>query len=48
MERLQLPSLLVVNSSTMHHHLPEDPPHHLTPAAIEMFLDSVIAETAPV
>ncbi|XP_027215964.1 protein disulfide-isomerase TMX3 isoform X1 [Penaeus vannamei] len=47
MERLQLPSLLVVNSSTMHHHLPEDPPHHLTPAAIEMFLDSVIAETAP-
>nr|XP_045605922.1 protein disulfide-isomerase TMX3-like isoform X1 [Procambarus clarkii] len=47
MERLPLPSLLVVNATTMHHHLPEDPPQHLTPAAIEMFLDSIIAETAP-
>ncbi|XP_071545582.1 protein disulfide-isomerase TMX3 isoform X2 [Panulirus ornatus] len=47
MERLPLPSLLVVNSTTMHHHLPEDPPQHLTPAAIEMFLDSIISETAP-
>lgn len=47
MERLQLPSLLVVNSSNMHHHLPEDPPHHLTPSVIEGFLDSIIAESAP-
>ncbi|KAK7083970.1 Protein disulfide-isomerase tmx3 [Halocaridina rubra] len=48
MERLQLPSLLVVNASTMHHHLPEDPPHHLTTAAIEVFLDSILAQSAPV
>ncbi|XP_042225232.1 protein disulfide-isomerase TMX3-like isoform X2 [Homarus americanus] len=47
MERLPLPSLLVVNSTTMQHHLPEDPAQHLTPAAVEMFLDSIIAETAP-
>ncbi|CAL4079867.1 unnamed protein product, partial [Meganyctiphanes norvegica] len=46
MERLQLPSLLVVNASTMHHHLPDDPPHHLTTAAVEMFLDSILNKTA--
>lgn len=48
MERLPLPSLLVVNATTMHHHLPEDPPHHLTPQAIQIFLDSIIATSAPV
>ncbi|XP_066959034.1 protein disulfide-isomerase TMX3 isoform X2 [Macrobrachium rosenbergii] len=47
MERLPLPSLLVVNASTMHHHLPEDPAHHLTTDAIEVFLDTVIAQSAP-
>ena len=48
MERLTIPSLLVVNCSTMYHHLPDDPPHQLTPAAIEMFLDAIISETAVV
>ncbi|XP_068222319.1 protein disulfide-isomerase TMX3 isoform X2 [Palaemon carinicauda] len=47
MERLPLPSLLVVNASTMHHHLPQDPAHHLTTDAIQVFLDSVIAQSAP-
>ncbi|XP_050709769.1 protein disulfide-isomerase TMX3-like isoform X2 [Eriocheir sinensis] len=47
MERLPLPSLLVVNATTMQHHLPEDPPHHLTPQAIQIFLDSIIATSAP-
>lgn len=48
MERLPLPSLIVVNATTMHHHLPEDPPHHLTPQAIQIFLDSIIVSSAPV
>lgn len=48
MERLPLPSLLVVNASTLHHHMPEDPAKHLTPEAIHLFLDAVLAQNAPV
>ncbi|XP_076041634.1 protein disulfide-isomerase TMX3-like isoform X2 [Oratosquilla oratoria] len=47
MERLPLPSLLAVNTSNMYHYLPEDPAHHLTPAVIEIFLDSIIGGSAP-
>ena len=48
MEKLALPSLIVVNASTMFHHIPDDPSHQLTPAAIQIFLDSIISETATV
>jgi len=47
METLSLPNLLVINSSTYQHHLPEDLPTFLTPEAIQIFLDSVLAGEAP-
>ena len=47
MDTLSLPSLLVINSTTHHHHLPEDSPEYLTKEAIEIFLDSVLAGEAP-
>lgn len=47
METLSLPNLLVINSSTYQHHLPEDIPTYLTPEAIQIFLDSVLAGEAP-
>jgi len=47
METLSLPNLLVINSSTYQHHLPEDIPTYLTPEAIKIFLDSVLAGEAP-
>lgn len=47
METLSLPNLLVINSSTYQHHLPEDIPTYLTPEAIQIFLDSILAGEAP-
>ena len=47
METLSLPNLLVINSTSYQHHLPEDHPTQLTPAAIKIFLDSVLAGEAP-
>ena len=37
----------MINSTTYQHHLPEDAPSYLTPEAIDIFLDSVIAGEAP-
>ena len=47
MDTLSLPNLIVINSTTHHHHLPEDSPEYLTPEAIQIFLDSVLAGEAP-
>ena len=47
METLSVPSLLVINSTTHHHHLPEDSAEYLTSEAIEIFLDAVVAGEAP-
>ena len=47
METLSLPNLLVINSSTYQHHLPEDSPTYLTPEAIQIFLDSILSGEAP-
>lgn len=47
METLSLPNLLVINSTTYQHHLPEDHPAHLTQEAIKIFLDSILAGEAP-
>lgn len=47
METLDLPNLLVINSTTYQHHLPDDHPAHLTSEAIKIFLDSIIAGEAP-
>ncbi|XP_015588051.1 protein disulfide-isomerase TMX3 isoform X1 [Cephus cinctus] len=42
-----LPSLIVINTTTSHHHIPEDEPGKLTPHAIEMFLEQIRNESAP-
>lgn len=42
-----LPYLLVVNSSTNHHHIPEDDPSQLTPEAVTMFLEQIHNQSAP-
>lgn len=43
-----LPSLIVINSTTNHHYLPEDEPEKLTSQAIELFLEQIRNENAPV
>ncbi|KAL0271501.1 UNVERIFIED_CONTAM: hypothetical protein PYX00_008580 [Menopon gallinae] len=48
MSVLSLPHLIVVNSTTQHHHFPEDEPSQLTPQALIMFLDQVHNQSAPV
>lgn len=45
---LPLPYLLVLNSTTNHHHIPEDEPKELTAEAIDMFLQQIANDTAPV
>ena len=47
MDTLTLPNLIVINSTTYQHHLPEDSPQYLTPEAIKIFLDSVLSGEAP-
>ncbi|GLH03080.1 Protein disulfide-isomerase [Gryllus bimaculatus] len=47
MSVLTLPHLLVVNSTTNHHHLPQDEPSQLTPEAVEVFLDQIHNQSAP-
>lgn len=36
-----LPSLIIYNSSTRHHHFPEEKPHELSPESITLFLEAV-------
>lgn len=47
MTTLPLPCLLVLNSTTYHHHIPEDDPEHLTPEALDLFLERIQNQTAP-
>jgi thioredoxin domain-containing protein 10 len=48
MSVLPLPCLLVLNSTTNHHHIPEDDPNQLTPEAVTIFLEQVYNHSAPV
>ncbi|XP_066257777.1 protein disulfide-isomerase TMX3 [Euwallacea similis] len=48
MDRIALPYLLVLNSSTYHHHVPDDDPAVMSVEAIEDFLEQVINRTSPV
>lgn len=48
MQVLTLPSLMVLNSTTLHHHVPEDDPTQMTPEAINMFLEKILNQTVPV
>lgn len=45
---LPLPSLIVINTTTNHHHIPEDEAEKLTPQVIEFFLEQIRNESAPV
>ena len=47
MESLALPNLLVINSTTYQHHLPEAATAELTPDMVRAFLASVVAGEAP-
>lgn len=48
MEIVPLPYLLVLNSTTFHHHIPEDDPTQMTVDAIEIFIEKVYNQTLPV
>jgi len=48
MMTLPIPSLLVINTTTNHHHIPEDETEKLTPYVIELFLEQIRNESAPV
>lgn len=48
MQVLPLPHLLVLNSTTNHHHIPEDDPTQLTTEAIDNFLEGIFNQTVPV
>ncbi|GLV33639.1 Thioredoxin-related transmembrane protein 3 [Carabus blaptoides fortunei] len=45
---LPLPYLLVLNSTTNHHHIPEDEPSQLTAEAIDVFLQQIYNQSAPI
>lgn len=48
MMTLPVPSLLVINTTTNHHHIPEDETDKLNPYVIELFLEQIRNESAPV
>lgn len=45
---LPLPYLLVLNSTTNHHHIPEDEPVQLTEEALDVFLERIHNQSVPV
>ncbi|XP_019875387.1 protein disulfide-isomerase TMX3 isoform X2 [Aethina tumida] len=47
MQVLPLPHLIVLNSTTNHHHIPEDDPTELTVEAIDIFLERIYNQTIP-
>ncbi|KAJ0178239.1 hypothetical protein K1T71_006062 [Dendrolimus kikuchii] len=47
MSELTVPHLLVLNSTTSHHHIPDDDPVLMTPEAVSMFLDQIHNHLAP-
>lgn len=48
MSELTMPNLLVLNSTTSHHHIPDDDPVLMTPEAVSLFLDQIHLQIAPV
>lgn len=48
MSVLPLPHLLVLNSTTNHHHIPDDEPGQLTPEVLDMFLEQIYNQSVPV
>lgn len=48
MEALALPSLMVINSTTLHHHVPDDDPTQMTEEAVDLFLQKILNQSARV
>lgn len=48
MDTLPTPHLIVFNTTTSEHHIPDDDPLQLTPNAVIMFLESIHNQSAPV
>lgn len=48
MDSLPTPHLLVLNSTTSEHHIPDDDPMQLTTEAIHLFLESIHQQKATV
>ncbi|XP_014368865.2 protein disulfide-isomerase TMX3 [Papilio machaon] len=47
MSDLTVPHLLVLNSTTSHHHIPDDDPVLMTPEAVVWFLEQIYNQQAP-
>ncbi|CAG4947443.1 unnamed protein product [Parnassius apollo] len=47
MSELTVPHLLVLNSTTRHHHIPDDDPVLMTAEAVALFLDQILKQQAP-
>ncbi|XP_075978910.1 protein disulfide-isomerase TMX3-like [Anticarsia gemmatalis] len=47
MSELTVPHLIVLNSTTGHHHMPDDDPVLMTPEAVSIFLDQIHNQIAP-
>ncbi|XP_047113651.1 protein disulfide-isomerase TMX3 isoform X1 [Schistocerca piceifrons] len=47
MSVLPLPHLLVINSTTNHHHIPEEEPRQMTIASVTAFLERIHNQSAP-
>lgn len=48
MDSLPTPHIIVINSTTQHHHIPEDDPMQMTPQSLHIFLESISNQTAVV
>lgn len=46
MDSLPTPHIIVINSTTQHHHIPEDDPMQMTPQSLHIFLESISNQTA--
>ena len=44
----QIPHLIVINTTSYQHHLPDDEPIRMTPEAVTLFLDSILEGEASV
>lgn len=48
MDTLSIPHLIVINTTSYQHYLPDDDPTKMTPEAVTIFLDTILEGEAPV
>jgi len=48
MDALSIPHLMVINTTSYQHYLPDDEPTRMTPEAVTLYLDSILDGDAPV